>query len=473
MNQVTNASPGAKSGRRWHRWLVLSLGLLLVIMPWVLAKTSLRDRLLAVLIGGDDVEVSSRDASFGYFTPLSLTGLRIDSRDHSARVEIEQIAAEKSWLRLLWSRPDLGTFRFDQPTFDITVNLESLGSKQTESSPPAKQTEVKLPNLVAEIRDAAVVVRTGASSEPPIDINRISATIHLERANEHSYVRVDPLTIFDHQPLTPQICDQGLQLVAPLLADELSAEGEFSLRIDEFQVPLTADGATAEQTLRVAGQLELHRGSVALKNTVTSQVITMIAELVDEQFPDRLVIAEGVTVDFQVVNGRVHHEGLAFVLPHRDRSIEITSSGSVGLDESLDLQVAIQLPGGLLGRSQLGTILTGQPIVVAVAGTVDDPQLGLAGSGGWVQSIAGLIGGDEQDPSDDQLSDALMGVVGGLLDRATQRAGDRRGEQPLSDETLLEEPLFRRLRDRLRGRRERRQTPNEIPPADKTQPTPL
>ena len=43
--------------------------------------------------------------------------------------------------------------------------------------------------------------------------------------------------------------------------------------------------------------------------------------------PGALTVAENVTVEFSVIDGRVHHSGLALILPQGDRSIEIVSSG--------------------------------------------------------------------------------------------------------------------------------------------------
>ena len=66
-------------------------------------------------------------------------------------------------------------------------------------------------------------------------------------------------------------------------------------------------------------------------------------------FPDAITVAQDVSVQFMVKNGRLHHSGLAFILPHGEKSIDIVSSGSVGLDETLDLTLEIKLPDGLLG----------------------------------------------------------------------------------------------------------------------------
>jgi hypothetical protein len=67
--------------------------------------------------------------------------------------------------------------------------------------------------------------------------------------------------------LTPDICDQGFQLVAPELSDEVSLEGEYSFFM---QIPISAasDSALAQELsktpieLRVTGTIDEPKLSV-------------------------------------------------------------------------------------------------------------------------------------------------------------------------------------------------------------------
>ncbi len=250
-------------------------------------------------------------------------------------------------------------------------------------------------------------------------------------------------------------CAQGLQLVAPLLADAIDADGEFSLRIDEFHLPIGAEPADQE-AIRIEGELELHRASIALKNTIASKISTLVMTLLGNAVPERMTVAQGVEVGFQVLDGRIHHQGLAFLLPHGDAALEIVSHGSVGLDETLDLQVSIQLPPGLLGQSAIANRLTGQPIEIAIGGTVDQPKVGLPERMDWIRSIEGLISGgadnDADDPDRDRtdgetpagdgsLEGAVTDIIGGLLEGISER-----------EEPILDQPILPRLRERIRDR---------------------
>lgn len=480
--------------------------ILALVFPWVLAKTSLRDQLLGTIVNTDEVSIESSDASFGYVAPLYLSGLKIDSADKSTRISIDHIEADRSWLGILLSRPDLGKFRFEHPKVDIRIPPEKADTESTADAtdktgdataevdqeapdgdqPIANQAgtpeehaadePVVLPNLVAEIVDAEVIIRDSETGDSPIDLKHVDVTFRIERENGSSVIRVDPTTIFDHQVLTPELCGQGLQLVAPLFANEVNAEGEFSLRLSELEVTLGRLGDQSHQAVKVAGEIELHRASVGLQDTATQKLFGLISELLGGVLPDKLTIAEGVKVKFKVADGRIEHQGLAMLLPHGDSAVEITSGGTVGLDETLDLQVVIRFPPGKLGNSSLADSLVGEPLVLAVRGTIDEPEVGLAEKVDWVHSVENLIGRGPEDadarkePGDANLEGALTDLIGGLLGGAEARRSKTTdnnntepdgtktdGAEPGLDKPSLDPPLFPRLRERMRSRREQPQ----------------
>ncbi|TWT83511.1 hypothetical protein CA13_49760 [Planctomycetes bacterium CA13] len=64
--------------------------------PWILAKTPLRNWLLRKIAGSEEFMIESQDASFGYFSSLSLSGIRIETNDNRAKIHVEKIEAERS-----------------------------------------------------------------------------------------------------------------------------------------------------------------------------------------------------------------------------------------------------------------------------------------------------------------------------------------------------------------------------------------
>ncbi|MCU0963316.1 MAG: hypothetical protein MUF48_24755, partial [Pirellulaceae bacterium] len=443
--------------RRRVVWIVVGVacGLVLAglaLAPWLLGKTFLRDRLLNALVANDEVKISSRGASFGYMSPLSLSGLAIEDRAGNASITVATVAAERSWLQMLLSRPDLGRFTVEEPRFDVTLRGGTpVVPTGLDAGEPTRRGS--LPTLVAEIRNAGVRVQTLDAPTPVIDLEDINVTFQLLREGETSLLVVEPVTIFDHQPLTPELCGTGLQLVAPLVADAVTAHGAFTFRLDEFRLPLgMVDAQQRAEAVQVRGVLELHAAKLGLRSSIIQRLIELAVRLLGDELPAEITVAQDLRVAFHVADGRVHHEGLALVLPHRDSAIRLQSSGSVGMDESLDLEVEIQLPSGLLGDSRLGSQLASRPLRLKVAGTLAAPQLRLAEDQSWVRQLAERVLGDASGTSDGELARRVTDAVGTLLQRAAERAAER---PPRAEQDEVPGP---RLRDRFRQRREARGT---------------
>ncbi len=101
--QVMNAQTAAGSPtpkRRRVRILrilgVLSFLLVAVIAaaPWIIAHTVLRDRTINAILASPSVTASSESASFGWFSPLSVQGLNLQSSNKRVDVHVGDIAAQ-------------------------------------------------------------------------------------------------------------------------------------------------------------------------------------------------------------------------------------------------------------------------------------------------------------------------------------------------------------------------------------------
>jgi len=462
---TANATGQPKRGFRFVVKFSLVSLIMLALLPVLLGKTALRDIVLNAIVDSDKLTLSSSGASLGYFSPISVTDLKVESRDEKSKVSFQQISADRSWVRMLFSKPDLGSFRFIQPKLDITVRPQKPRNGSQSDSKSAASTSPLLPNLTASIIDAKVVVRTLPNEPPPIDLAGLNAEVRLERRGPVSVLILEPARLLDHQPLTPQLCGQGLQLIAPLLADEVSASGEFSLNLTKCEIPVgSAPEAEREKVgaLQVSGQLDLHSARVSMKNTLASGVVALVVQLAGINLPDAVTVAENVTVEFGVVDGRVHHSGLALLLPHGEKAIQIVSSGSVGLDETLDLNLTVKLPEGLLGKGVVRDALTREPIQFSVGGTLKSPKLKLAGKKGILQSVGNLIefaGNEEDGTTPGDVGNALSDVLGDVLNLAKERAEKKRstreGESPdmtPDDPNAGRIPFLPRLRGNERGR---------------------
>jgi hypothetical protein len=96
----------------------------------------------------------------------------------------------------------------------------------------------------------------------------------------------------------------------------------------------------------------------------------MLADMYGKKPSEVVRIAKDTDVRFQVRDGRMYHDGLRFGFPDISPDLIITSRGSVGLDESLDLE--LQVPSVLVDKKNV-EIKEGAPVRFRVTGTVDNP----------------------------------------------------------------------------------------------------
>ena len=89
---------------------------------------------------------------------------------------------------------------------------------------------------------------------------------------------------------------------------------------------------------------------------------------------------EKSSVDFEVTERGVHHKGTTFLLPEMSPEFKVVSSGTVFLDETLDLELSVELPvpsDDERPALQFLRKLSSSPIVLAGKGTVSSPVVGM------------------------------------------------------------------------------------------------
>lgn len=422
--------------------------ILIAFAPTILAKTPARDWLINAAIPGDDYRVSTGKASLGYLTPVKIQGFRLHAADGSMQLDVDEMVSEKSWLRMLLSRDDLGTFHFRNPMVKVVTGMSAKKSTKTAGTPattspknpnsPKKRDVAEhataLPTLTAHIEGAGVQVRGAGHQQPTVDLQDLNFVIRIEQDEHGSVVTMDPTTVIENEPLTPELCSQGVQLVAPLLADVVEVQGGVSFRIDEFSVPVGV--AAADKPPRqadISGMLRLSNVSVSPNNQIAAELLPMLAQLAPLDRQIALTISRTMAVKFRVVNGRVYHHGLMFLLPIANAAFEIKSSGSVGFDESLDLRLSVNLHSSLRRTPVLSKLLADAPLLVHITGTIDRPKLGLEPAEQFTRRLEGLIetlGADaentnpppaavenvKQPGKKERTAEAVIGIVNGLLD---------------------------------------------------------
>ena len=98
---------------------------------------------------------------------------------------------------------------------------------------------------------------------------------------------LEPVTLFDRSRLTPGACHDFLRFVAPILADVTKVDGQFSLKLDTWKVPLVDPKQTTG-----AGLLNIESLQVG-----PSPLVGNIAELL--KLSPNVVIVKDCPVHFE------------------------------------------------------------------------------------------------------------------------------------------------------------------------------
>ena len=275
---------------------------------------------------------------------------------------------------------------------------------------------------------------------PKIDLRSSEPVLYLDRQR-----------ILDSVQMTPETCASALKYINPLAAGATSAEGTFSIDSDGVQVPLY-------DPLKMRA-----RATVTLQNVVVSagpmaeQLIGAAKQLQSIIRPDKVNASRDYntwlkmseqTVPISVENGRVYHEGIRF--SHDD--IQIETSGSVGLDQSVNMVARIPIPEAWLTSSKYLDGLKGQAISIPITGTVSKPvldrqairsfsgQLAKAAAGNAINKVLA----DKISPKLNQYQSQLNEKLGGEINKVQSQL-----QSQLQDK--LQQNLGNQLKENLGG----------------------
>jgi translocation and assembly module TamB len=214
----------------------------------------------------------------------------------------------------------------------------------------------------------------------------------LDLAVAEGRLTLQPLAIFDPPPqrilipagplianveISPAVSEQMLKYVAPVLAGATRVDGQFSLDLDETQVPL-ADPKQA----RAAGKLAVHQLTV-MPGPLLADIVKIIQQVQSLKDPQNLLGAVAAPkqakllsmndqqIEFQVVDGRVYHRQLEFIID----DVPIRSTGSVGFDQTLALEINIPIQDRWIDGEDALRGLAGQTLKIPVQGTFQSPRV--------------------------------------------------------------------------------------------------
>lgn len=404
----------ARPKRKWRRAMVATSvlsGMLFTagaIAPMAVMNSTYRDSILNSRLEARGLKATSAAGSGSWITPFEFRDIRITDETGQIQCSIDAIRTSKSLIGLIFHGGDLGTFTVIKPQLSVQVDDDGkLPLKPAEESEP----KTGQPNLAFVVEDAAFKLVAPWRPLPVVDLQNLDISGAVATTDAGRWLTLDPVQVFDHEKLAEPHTEQNLALIAPILAQTTALAGDVSVRLNETRIRLDGD---EKLPIRLDGEAVFHSVEAKLKQEWAAQVSQMIGQATGTAPSSRLQIARDSAVQFEVTERGVYHEGLAFLLPDLASRMQIESSGLVGLDETLDLTFAMQLPQSLSGGAFLSLVskMVSAPLKLFVKGTVSEPKLVMPQGFSVVDQLSRNLAPEKHTDQPPPVTDAVMDLIG-------------------------------------------------------------
>jgi len=400
-----------KTRKRWFGWALVGVVVAIGIVPYLIAATPLRNVVVAMAVAPSSMRATVSGASFGWFSPLSVDGLRLTTSRGEPLAEVGRLTAEMPWWKLSLARPNLGHFQLDRPHVELIARDDGTIFRSVGQVEHAAEDQA---TLSVDFRNGSFLVRHVGMEQPIVQIDHLYFLLRIERARTGRVLTIDSFQPLNHQRLTRSMCHDGLQLIAPVLADAAQVDGEVSLRFDELRIPVnTVEGR------RIRGRLQLHAVEAGLKDSWLTDIVRLVGLASKTDVPAMIRIADSADIHFYIKNHRVYHDGLVFGLPAMSPDLVIRTRGSVGFDESLDLTVDIPGLRRLVGARAGQQVSNTGRVEISVRGTLAQPEITLPDAAGyateWLDGVLDANRPHGDDASAGPLVDEMLHSVRDLL----------------------------------------------------------
>jgi translocation and assembly module TamB len=235
--------------------------------------------------------------------------------------------------------------------------------------------------LVAGPADFKARLENGTVFIGPLDIpvseGRLTTAPRILLNDRVPNLVVDRGPLIQNVRITPEMCNQWLKYVAPLLADATEAEGKFSLGLEGAGVPIfTPLLASVDGNLDIHGA-QVGPGPLAKQYLQTARQLKVMIDptaAAGDNYGRWLLLPEH-KVAFAVRDGVVSHSGLTMTA----QNFVLTTNGHVRIaDQAIELNAEIPIQDSWFKKKEQQALLTslrGQAIPVKVTGTLSQPRL--------------------------------------------------------------------------------------------------
>ena len=375
------AKPGSAIANSWRRAIVASsllfaiVGTAVVCTPAIVTQTALRNQLLGDSFDGLGLTSVVSDASGGWLKPVVMQGIELKDAQGRTVCRIREIRTSKGFLGFLSGDTDLGQLTLVEPDTEIHLNEDGSWPLPFPATPSTVTCSFLIEQgkfkLVVPWRPTPIVELSGLN---------MSGAVAKDPSGQRM-LTVDPFQLFDHEQISEVHSQQNLAMIAPVLSQSTELRGSASVWIDEIRMPL--DGVVGEATptpFPINGRAQFHSLGARLKSELVRQLAMLGGQSTAARLPDRLEIIRDSEVAFSINELGIHHQGMTFLLPELAQGFVARTSGTIAMDEGLDLLLTVQLPQPSSAQLQNPTLallsqLAKQPIQLVIKGTVSNPVL--------------------------------------------------------------------------------------------------
>lgn len=421
--------------------LLASIAALVAILflPTLLLRTPLRSWLIGGVLAREGFDVQIDEVRAGWVTPLRIRQASIGPIGKSKLLAVSEVRSDRTLLSALFHGVEVGKLELDEPK--IHVHIDEDGSnldfprlgEETEVDDQAvfpDGPDIVEKQLAVTVKDAGVWFKNSDIDRELAVFDGLDVIGTIRQFGGRQTLTIEPGRCLRDAPVTMEMCHSLLKYFVPVLADTTWVQGSLSLELNDCTIDLDRP-----EDSQLTGRLYIHGIQAGAKNELLAMAGSRIAKLFGRDGFDTIHLADDATVEFQVRDGGVWHEGLAFGLPKVSPDLVVKTSGRVGFDESLELSIEVPLPLHLLSDGPVAAAMRDKPIVLNARGTMDSPEIDMAEED-FMKNLLSQIGvrlAEEDRP--------LQSIFEGIRDAVD------------TVDSTLETPLLDRLRERRRRRR--------------------
>ena len=255
------------------------------------------------------------------------------------------------------------TGAFISPTLQASTRVAWNQGSVLELPIGGSQVDVIVDQGVAAVQTGEIAFAGG----------KIQLASQIDLRSSEPVLYLDRKRIMDKVELTPETARTVLKYINPLAADATAAQGQFSIDSEGVKVPLFDPMKMEANAIVTLHNVVIGAGPLAeqlIGSAKQLQTLLRPDKVNDRDYQTWLKLSDQ-SVPVNVKDGRVYHEGIKF--SHDD--IIVRTSGSVGLDQTIDMVAEIPISADWLGDNKYLTGLQGQSISIPISGTVSKPIL--------------------------------------------------------------------------------------------------